>query len=615
MFVIGTAGHIDHGKSALIHRLTGIDPDRLREEKERGMTIDLGFAWLKLPGGAEIGIVDVPGHEKFIKNMLAGVGSIDLALFVIAANESIMPQTREHLDILNLLEMKKGIVVITKTDLVDADTLSLVKLEIEDLVKGTFLQNAPVVPVSTVTGDGIDLLLNTVEKELGAAKPRIDLGRPRLFIDRVFTIVGAGTVVTGTLIDGNLSTGQEVEILPAGIKARIRGLQSHKTQLDRALPGSRVAVNLANISPEELHRGDVITIPKWLLPTDRFDVRLNLLSATGNPLKHGAIVSFFTGSAETLATIHLLDKNELEADESSVAQVTTVDKLALVKGDHFIIRSPMATLGGGMIIDPYAKRHKRFRTDIVDKIAEKETGALENVVFNFIEGTPLSRALDISIKCNLSPDSVAGALDMLKSDARIVVFGKEKDQGFMTAEAWNNIKIEAAGYVTEFHRNFPTRPGMPRGELASKLKLNASSPVLLRLFQDGLLVEEASTVRLPGFKIKFSPEQEKKAAEFLAQVAKNPYSPQVDIVLDKDLMNQLLEQKKVVRVSENVFFLPEVYEEMILKITGHIREKGKITAAEVRDKFNTSRKYAVALLEYMDERKITRRVGDDRVLR
>jgi selenocysteine-specific elongation factor len=359
----------------------------------------------------------------------------------------------------------------------------------------------------------------------------------------------------------------------------------------------------------------VITVPKWLLPTDRFDVRLRLLPGLANPLKHGATVSIFTGSAETIATIHLLDKDHLAAGESSVAQVTVSGRLALVKGDHFIIRSPMATLGGGIVIDPYAKRHKRFRNDIVDKIEEKETGALESVVLNFVEGSPLSKAADIAVKCNLSPEIVAGALEILKSDGRLIVFGKEREQSYLTSEAWNKIAAEAITYVNEFHRSFPTRPGMPRGELASKLKLSANSPVLLRLFQDALLVEEGSTARLPSFKIKFSAEQEKKAAEFMAQVAKNPYSPQVDIVLEKDMMNQLLEQKKVVRVSENVFYLPEVYEEMVGKISSYIREKGKITAAEVRDLFNTSRKYAVALLEYMDEKKITRRVGDDRVLR
>jgi selenocysteine-specific elongation factor len=293
MFVIGTAGHVDHGKSVLIKALTGIDPDRLREEKERGMTIDLGFAWLKLPDGQEVGVVDVPGHERFVRNMLAGVGGIDLALLIVAADEGIMPQTREHLAILDLLDITKGIVVITKKDLVDDELLSLVKLEVEELIKPTSLAGSPVVAVSAAKGEGMAELVSVIDKVLTTTDPKKDVGKPRLMIDRSFTIAGSGTVVTGTLVDGSLETGQEVEILPSRLKARLRGLQTHKSHIDVASPGSRVAANLSGVATSQLERGYVLTKPGWLVPTTRLDVRLRMLSNIKHYLRHGATVVFF----------------------------------------------------------------------------------------------------------------------------------------------------------------------------------------------------------------------------------------------------------------------------------------------------------------------------------
>ena len=321
MFVLGTAGHIDHGKSVLVHALTGIDPDRLREEKERGMTIDLGFAWLKLPGGREVGIVDVPGHERFVKNMLAGVGGIDLALFIIAANEGVMPQTREHLAILDLLEIQKGIVVITKKDLVDEELLTLVRMEIEELVSNTTLSQAPIVAVSALTGEGLPELVSKIDELLGSVEPRRELGRPRLSIDRVFTIAGSGTVVTGTLIDGSLSVGQEVEIMPAGLKSRLRGLQTHKARIDTATPGSRVAANLVGVTTAQLQRGDVLTRPGWLIPTTMLTVKLHLLPYLHRTLRHSATVSFHTGAVETMAKVRLLEGDGLQPGKSTWAQL------------------------------------------------------------------------------------------------------------------------------------------------------------------------------------------------------------------------------------------------------------------------------------------------------
>ncbi len=317
MHVIGTAGHVDHGKSTLVEALTGIDPDRLREEKERGMTIDLGFAWLELPSGNEASIVDVPGHERFVNNMLAGVGGIDLALLVVAADESVMPQTREHLAILDLLRIERGLVAVTKKDLVDEDWLSLVVADVEDLLKGTTLEGSPIVTVSATTGDGLPELVGTIDRLLQEAEPRKDLGRPRLPIDRAFTMSGFGTVVTGTLIDGKLQAGQEVELVLGGTSSRVRGLQTHRRKLEEATPGSRVAVNLSGVSPDRIDRGEVLTVPGWLRPSSAMDVRLSVIPDAPRPIRHNMFVTVHTGSSEVLAQVRLLEGDRAEAGETA----------------------------------------------------------------------------------------------------------------------------------------------------------------------------------------------------------------------------------------------------------------------------------------------------------
>ena len=430
MFVIGTAGHIDHGKSVLIKALTGIDPDRLLEEKERGMTIDLGFAWLKLPGGQEVGVVDVPGHERFVRNMLAGVGGIDLALLIVAADEGVMPQTREHLAILDLLDITKGIVVITKKDLVDEELQSLVKLEIEEMVKSTSLAESPIVAVSAISGEGMADLVATIDRVLASAEPRKDVGRPRLMIDRAFTIAGSGTVVTGTLVDGSLTVGQEVEILPSGLKARLRGLQTHKTRIDTANPGSRVAANLTGVATAQLERGDVLTAPGWLVTTTRVDVRLRLLSNLKHPLRHGMAVGFFTGAAEVSAKVHLLEKEKLEPGDISWAQLTLTKPVAVVKGDHFIIRSPMDTLGGGVVIESQAVRHRRFRPDVIQNLKFRAEGKVEDMVFATLEANQPLELAELAVKCDMATEEIRNVIDKLVKNGKVVIVGQEK-QGIL----------------------------------------------------------------------------------------------------------------------------------------------------------------------------------------
>jgi len=616
MFVLGTAGHVDHGKSALIQALTGIDPDRLREEKERGMTIDLGFAWLQLPSGREVGIVDVPGHEHFIKNMLAGVGGIDLALLIIAANEGVMPQTKEHLAILDLLGIKKGIVVITKKDLVDEEWLSLVKMDVEELIAPTTLSGAPIITASAVTREGLPELLAALDQLLSSMQPRKDTGRPRLPIDRVFTIAGAGTIVTGTLLDGSLHAGQEVEIVPAGLKSRLRGLQTHKTHLDTATPGSRVAANLVGIATTQLKRGDVLTNPGWLAPTRMLNVKLSLLPSTHHPLRHNATVSVHSGTSEVMAKIRLLEKDELKPGDTSWAQLLLAEPVAVVKGDRFVIRSPQDTLGGGEIVETHTKRYRRYRSTLIQSLESKEKGTAQEILIATLETNQPQDTGTLIHNSGLPPNEAMPTIEALIKEKSLVAIGTGEHRILFTAPGWDNLQEKVKSIVQDYHKRLPTRPGMPRGELGSKLQLSAAAYALTlhRLLDDGILIEEGAAVRLPSHQIQLSREQQAKVDAYLQSLARSPYAPPSDIMPEPELLNFLIKQRRVVKVSDNVVFSASAYDEMVKKIVAHIKSKGKITLAETRDMFNTSRKYAQALLEHLDQEKVTRRVGDERIL-
>ncbi len=616
MFVLGTAGHIDHGKSVLIHALTGIDPDRLQEEKERGMTIDLGFAWLELPSGLEVGIVDVPGHEHFIRNMLAGVGGIDLALLIIAANEGVMPQTREHLAILDLLRVDKGIVVITKKDLVDEELLSLAVMESEDLMSSTSLSGAPIVSVSATTGEGLPDLISTIDRLLSSAPPRQDKGRPRLPIDRVFTIAGSGTVVTGTLIDGSLHTGQEVEIVPSGLKSRLRGLQTHKSRVDTATPGSRVAANIAGVATSQLKRGDVLTNPGWLTPTTMLTARLHLLPSLERPLRYNANVSFHTGSSEVMAKVRLLEKEELGPGEGSWAQLVLIEPVAVVKGDHFIIRSTEDTLGGGEIIEPHTRRYRRHRPAVIQSLAIKETGTPQEIMATILETSQPQEMRELIPDCGLSATGAKSAIEALIHEKKVIGLGVGEHSLLFTASGWKRLMEKAEAIVEDYHRRFPARPGTPRSELRSKLKLTptAFTTTLQKICEAGVLIEEGATVRLSSHQIQLTKDQQAKVDAFMQSLSQNPYTPPGDTIPEPDLLNLLVKQRRVVKVSDSVVFAASTYDEIAQRIIAHIKEHGKVTLGETRDLLNTSRKYAQAILEHLDQRKVTRRVGDERVL-
>ena len=614
MFVLGTAGHIDHGKSALVQALTGIDPDRLSQEKERGMTIDLGFAWLKLPGGREIGIVDVPGHERFVRNMLAGAGGIDIAMLVIAANEGIMPQTREHLAILDLLGISKGVVALTKKDLVDNEWLDLVKLDIEELLKPTTLVGAPIVPVSAVTREGLPELLDIIEMLLANTQPKKDKGKPRLPIDRIFTISGSGTVVTGTLIDGSLNIGQEVEIVPSGLKSRLRGLQTHKTAENIALPGSRVAANLVGITTTQIQRGEILTKPGWLTTTTLVSARLRMLKDARYPLKHNAERNLYVLAAEAVAKIRILESDVIEPGESGWVQMTLNRPLAIVDGDHFIIRSTTETLGGGVIVDAHARRIPRFKPEAIEALSIREKGSPEELVVARLEAKRWLELNDLLSLIPLPADEVKLLVEGMVNSGEVTKLGQGEHSLFMALSGWNSLVLEVKRNLQEYHSKFPIRAGIPRVELTNRLKLGKYTPLVVeRLIAEKVLVDEGMVLRLADFSIKLSPVQQAKIDVFLKVMAEQPYAPPSELIPEPDLLNLLIERKQAVKLSEGVVLSTKAYNEMVGEVMGRLAASGKITLAEVRDMFQTSRKYTQAFLEHLDSEKMTRRVGDERV--
>ena len=621
MYVIGTAGHVDHGKSTLVKVLTDIDPDRLPQEKEREMTIDLGFAWLTLPSGREVSIVDVPGHERFIKNMLAGVGGIDLALLVVAADESVMPQTREHLAILDILKVKRGLVVVTKCDLVDGELVELVKAEVEETLQGTTFEGSPMVAVSAYTGQGLDELQLAIDAMLDSTEARVDLGRPRLPVDRCFTVAGFGTVVTGTLIDGALSVGQEVQLILSGEKARVRGLQSHRKKLQHAGPGRRLAANLSGISRDQIERGEVVTTSGWLKPTARLDAKLTLVRDAPRPLKHNEGITFHLFTSETPARVRLLDRDELKPGDEGWGQIHLEHPIPAVKGDLFVVRSSDATLGGGKVVDPHpSRRRRRMLLPVIERLMAMEGGSGDDALLNAVEHWGPCDFATLSQKANLSLEETLAGTRELAEAGQVVLVGDpaNNNEGLVySASAWAALKSKTSAALQSYHAQYPLRKGIPREELRSRLGFpqEAFPWVMERLAAEGVLEEEGAWARLPQQEVTLPPAQQKQIDDYVAALEAEPYAPPTDRSLDPELLALLIEEGRVVKVKEGLVFSASAYREMVERIVAHTKEHGKITVADGRDIFDTSRKYILPLLEYLDQQHITRRVGDERVLR
>ncbi|MBN2116976.1 MAG: selenocysteine-specific translation elongation factor [Anaerolineales bacterium] len=630
MHVIGTAGHVDHGKSTLIAALTGTHPDRLKEEQRREMTIELGFGWLTLPNGEEIGIVDVPGHRDFIENMLSGIGGIDAALLVIAADEGVMPQTREHLAILDLLQIPAGIIVLTKTDLApDPAWLDLVETDIRAAVSGTVMRDAPIVRVSAKTRTGLDSLLSTLESLLQQKPARLDLNRPRLPIDRVFSMSGFGTIVTGTLLDGHLALGDEVEIVPSGQRGRVRGLQTHKKKEERTVPGSRTAINISGVDTESIQRGEVVIHPKQYQPTRRVDARFRLLKDVSSALKHNSEVKFFVGASETIAILRLLGAEELNPGEEGWVQLELRDPVVTVRGDRYILRrpSPSETLGGGVIVDHQPKgRHKRFDKKILQSLESLIQGTPADVLFEAALALHIASVKEIVARSRLEAENAetalkelleAGSLMPLEEDAPAI----GSDLLVIALPHWNALQGKTLQIVEAYHQNYPLRRGIPREELKSRLKLSpqAFNAVIRRLLADHRLTDHSTLLAQPEHEIAFDSSQQARVRVLMRKFEQNPFSPpsvkECEAEVGAELLNALIELNELITVSLDVIFRRHDYDLMVDRIEKEIRQRGSLTLAETRTLFDTSRKYAQALLEHLDAIGFTMRDGDFRRLR
>ncbi len=640
MATIGTVGHVDHGKSTLVTALTGIDPDRLAEEKARGMTIDLGFAWLTLPSGREASIVDVPGHEDFIKNMLAGAGGIDVALLVVAADEGVMPQTDEHLTILDLLRVRSGVVALTKADLVDADWLELVRADLAERLAGTTLERAPIVTCSAVTGAGLPELLAALDTALDAAPTRRDVARPRLPVDRVFTAAGFGTVLTGTLQDGRLRVGQEVELLPSGRRGRIRGLQTHKRAVEEGLPGSRLAVNVAGVAKTEARRGDVLALPGTVPLSYALDVALEVVPSAPHALPHNAELEVFVGAAQTPTRLLLLEGAELAPGATGWAQLRLAHPLAVLRGDRFILRqpSPSLTIAGGTIVDVQARRHRRGDPAVLARLAALAHGdpadlvlaALRPAVRMGASGAPRKPGgyggrdlAALAHATGLPRDDVAAALADL--DARGMIF--RCGDFVYDADEWRRLRSDALALLAAHHRQYPLRPGMPREDWRARLGLSPreATAVVAALTAPGDMAEvsgegagRGALVRLTGHAPKLTAEQERAVERMLARFRSAPFAPptrtEVEAELGPELVAALVDRGTLLRAGESLLLEPAAYAEAVRRVVAHLRARGRLTVAEARDLLDTSRKYMLPILELLDEQRITRRQGDDRVL-
>jgi len=619
MRVIGTAGHVDHGKSALVAALTGTHPDRLKEEQEREMTIDLGFGWLTLPDGEDVGIVDVPGHRDFIENMLAGVGGIDAALLVIAADEGIMPQTREHLAILDLLQIPGGLIALTKTDLVqDPSWLGLLTSDIQLALANTVLRDAPVIPVSAKTGAGIDSLISHLQTLLGQKPMRPDLARPRLPVDRVFSMAGFGTVVTGTLSDGTLSVGDEIEILPGGYLGRVRGLQTHKRKEERAVPGSRTAVNVSGINMDQIHRGDVLTRPGQYQSTRRLDARFRLLDDVSAPMQHNDEVKFFVGASETIGIARLLGVDELVPGEEAWIQLELREPVVAVRGDRYILRrpSPGETLGGGSVIDPHPnERHKRMDVSVISSLTKMAQGSPAEVLLEAARSLEIATRHELASRARIDDSTAEAAIKKLMADGALVSLD---DSVIMSQSKWDELRGQSIEYVTAFHKKLPLRRGMAREELKSKLNLDARVFNLLIAQYESrhILIHTAGVVALPSHTVTFSAAQQTKADALLKRFATAPFAtPSVKecvAEVGEDVFAALADTGAVRLVSPEVVFRSADYESLVAGVKSALAERGQISLAEVRDLFGTTRKYAQALLEHLDSIGVTIRDGDVR---
>jgi selenocysteine-specific elongation factor len=628
--ILGTAGHIDHGKTSLIKALTGIDTDRLKEEKERGITIELGFAHLELPGGQLLGIVDVPGHEKFVKNMVAGATGIDLVALIIAADEGVMPQTREHLEICQLLNIEHGLVVLTKIDMVEPDWLELVKEDVTEYLSKTFLAGAPMVEVSSVTGEGIDEVVKVLDS-LVKDVPERDVGYFfRLPVDRVFIMKGFGTVITGTTVSGKINTGDEITIYPQGLSTRIRGIQVHNREVEQVRAGLRTAINLQGVEKAQIQRGNVLAAKDTLRSTYMVDVSVELLRSAPRKLKNRAKVRFHTGTSEIIATVVVLDRDELNPGDSCFAQIRLDQPTAVLPHDRFVLRSysPVRAIGGGEIITALPKKRKRFSKETLTELKLLSTGDLNQVTEQLIRMGRFQglEQRDLPFLTNASKKKLDEILKGLLAQKVVMQFDKEKGT-LLHKDFLIKAREEIMTILTSYHRDFPLKAGLSKEELRSRSSGSSNQKlfnyIVGQLINEGAIVQEKEALRLKEHKVTLAQDQEEVRHQIEKIYQKGrlqpPYFRQIKDRFSgntaKDVLEVMVKDGILVKVKEDLYFHKKAIEDLKKELVAFLKENGEINTPQFKDMTGASRKYTIPLIEHFDKSQLTVRVGDNRVLR
>lgn len=627
--IVGTAGHIDHGKTTLIKALTGRNTDRWEEEQRRGITIDLGFTYFDLKNGDRVGIIDVPGHEKFINNMVAGVVGMDLVLLVVAADEGIMPQTREHMDILGLLGIEKSILVINKCDLVDEEWLELVEEEIQEELEGTFLEGAPVVKVSAATGQGLDELTDTIQQLMSDEVVAKDTQTiPRLPIDRAFTLSGFGTIITGTLISGTITREDVLEMYPIGKECKIRNIQVHGQNQDKCYAGQRVAINLSNVKKKEIRRGCVLAPKNSMKNTDLLDVKLTVLEDSMRILTNHERLHLYTGTSEILCRAVLLDKEQIGPGEEGLVQLRLEEEIAVKRGDRFVVRfySPMETIGGGIVLEPNPVRKKRFDAQAIEELKKKESGSLGDVMELQIKehGDTMITLAELAKVMAHSVDELKEYLEELEESGTIFVFPMKKDTYLWHRDSEFAVRQKIEETLQKYHSEHPYRYGMKKAEIHNtflkKIKPNIFDAYIERTTEENVYGRREEYLSLPGYEVPkdamylqteklIEDTFEKAGYDFVRfseiDFGKIPRQTAEDVVL------MMIDEGKVLRINEEMFTMKHLMDEAKEKIQNHLKEENLITIAQVRDMFSTSRKSAKPILEYMDSIKVTKKTGGE----
>jgi len=631
--ILGTAGHIDHGKTSLVKAVTGIDTDRLKEEKERGITIELGFAHLDLPSGQHIGVVDVPGHEKFVKNMVAGATGIDIVVMVIAADEGVMPQTREHMEICTLLGVRQGLVALTKVDLVDEEMLELAQEDIREFTRGSFLENAPVIPVSAATGQGLPEFVRALDELSRQVESRPPSSLFRLPVDRVFTMKGFGTVITGTLISGRVQVGDPIMVYPSGVTSKVRGIQVHNRSVTTAEAGMRTAVNFQGLDKEAVSRGEVLSSPDALKSSYMVDVRFHFLASVARPIKNRTRVRFHTGTSEVLGNLILLENDELKSGETTVAQLRLDTPVAVVKGDHYVVRSysPVRTVGGGQILNPIPPKHKRFQAGVVQALKNVLTSDPETLIGSHIEAAGHSGTCftDLRLMTDLTDKQLESSLQAMMS-ARTIIQVDKDTRSFVHKKSFEAFVREASEHLRAYHQAFPLKSGMLKEELKSKFPADTDvrlfNLVLNQMIRDGAIVQEEKTVRLTTHKVSLAGDEATLRKQMLKIYRDSglqpPFFRDVAGILKaepgaaKDVLNLLIEEGLIIRTKDDLFFHAEAIADLKQRMLKFFETNADMTPAHFKDMAGgASRKFLIPLLEYFDSKNVTLRVGDVRKLR